>query len=69
MNEAVQQSALVTLQIREKKIVGFSVLPIQMERTSRQLVMLSQAGIGQIEAELGVKGLTGLGVIQSAPGN
>ncbi|MHC1740732.1 MAG: CapA family protein [Anaerolineaceae bacterium] len=54
MMSATQQTALVTFQIRSKKIVGFSKLPLQIDRTKMQLTLPNTEVTKLIEERLGV---------------
>jgi poly-gamma-glutamate capsule biosynthesis protein CapA/YwtB (metallophosphatase superfamily) len=54
MTRQTQETALITLTIQNKQIVGFSVLPLQMDRSSRQLALAEK---GQTQTILDCLGL------------
>ena len=57
MTSETQQSALVTIEIKEKRITQVSVLPIQLDHASRQLVLPDAEVTQSIEANLGINEL------------
>ena len=67
MMDQTQQSALVTLQLQGKKIKGLSILPIEMDRSSRQLILPDKVVVKIIEDRLGVSRLSGANVSLSVP--
>jgi poly-gamma-glutamate capsule biosynthesis protein CapA/YwtB (metallophosphatase superfamily) len=67
MMDQTQQSALVTLQLQGKKIIKLSVLPMQMDRSSEQLMLPNNNVMQKIEDQLGVSGLSGTNVRLSVP--
>jgi poly-gamma-glutamate capsule biosynthesis protein CapA/YwtB (metallophosphatase superfamily) len=69
MNAATQESALVTVIIRNKKIVALSILPIEMERASRKLILPDQQTTESIEDQIGVNGLAKKGINLFLPVN
>jgi poly-gamma-glutamate capsule biosynthesis protein CapA/YwtB (metallophosphatase superfamily) len=62
MTGATQQSALLTIDFQAKKVVSISVLPLIMDRSSRQLRLANAATIKLIEDQLGVSKLKNSGV-------
>lgn len=58
MSSQTQQTALVTVTIQNKKITGVTLLPLQMERSTRQLRLADEEGTASIESALGLTGLT-----------
>ena len=54
MTRQTQETALITLTIQNKQIVGFSVLPLQMERSSRQLFLPGKEQTQNIKERLGL---------------
>jgi poly-gamma-glutamate capsule biosynthesis protein CapA/YwtB (metallophosphatase superfamily) len=58
MTRQTQETALITLTIHNKQIVGFSVLPLQMDRSSRQLVLPGKEQTQTIKDRLGLDKFT-----------
>jgi len=58
MTRQTQETALITLTIQNKQIVGFSVLPLQMDRSNRQLVLPGKEQTQTIKDRLGLDEFT-----------
>jgi gamma-polyglutamate biosynthesis protein CapA len=58
MTPQTQQSALITLMVQNKKVVAITVLPLQLDRNSRQLTLTTTDVSQEIKKHLGISELT-----------